>query len=105
MPFASAAPRRTLLMEVPVPAYSALDLWNAAARHVSEGRRLQSEHQADETGCCRFCGRIVPCDDATRGYQLIDHFGALLDQQAPDHSSAGRQSDGSHGVGLWPDAA
>jgi len=103
--FAFAAPRRTLLMEVPVPAYSALDLWNAAARHVGEGHRLQSEHQAEETGCCRSCGRVVPCDEATRGHLLIDHFGAFLDQPVLDRLSPGSQSDASHGVGLRPSAA
>lgn len=57
-----------------MPIYRADDLRRDAERNVSEGRRLQDEHQADATGCCRTCGRVAPCDEQSRGEQLEDYY-------------------------------
>lgn len=54
--------------------YRTGDLERDASRYVAEGNRLQDEHQADSTGCCRVCGRPCPCDEQVRGLQLVVHY-------------------------------
>jgi hypothetical protein len=39
------------------------------------GEQLRAVHVPDETGCCRHCGRLAPCDAAKRGDRLVAHFG------------------------------
>ncbi|GAA1817378.1 hypothetical protein HC028_21165 [Planosporangium flavigriseum] len=58
-----------------------------ATAQVAHWDRVVALHQADCTGCCRFCGRVWPCDEARHSRRMVDHFSqwALTDEQpAPD---------------------
>jgi hypothetical protein len=60
-----------------------------AAAQVAYHQQVLTLHQLDGTGCCRFCGRVWPCDQLRHSRQMVDHFSqwALTDeseQSVPD---------------------
>jgi hypothetical protein len=53
-----------------------------AAAQVTHHERVVALHQVDDTGCCRFCGRVWPCDQLRHSRNMVDHFSqwALTDE-------------------------
>lgn len=37
-----------------------------------------SAHRRDGAGCCASCGRVAPCEDATRAGQVREHYRTWL---------------------------
>jgi hypothetical protein len=64
-----------------------------ATAQVAHHQRVLALHQVDGTGCCRFCGRVWPCDHMRHSRRMVDHFSqwALPDEiekSLPDPSLA-----------------
>jgi hypothetical protein len=60
-----------------------------ATAQVAYHERVLALHEVDGTGCCRFCGRVWPCDQVRHGQQMIDHFGQwALDVEAEQRPRA-----------------
>ncbi|MGC9669465.1 hypothetical protein ACNTMW_23295 [Planosporangium sp. 12N6] len=58
-----------------------------ATAQVVYHEQVIAQHQIDGTGCCRFCGRVWPCDQVRHSRGMVDHFSqwALTDEQpVPD---------------------
>lgn len=87
--------------------YHAGDLARDAARYVAEGLNLQANHQANDTGCCRVCGRVAPCDDAQRGQQLVTHYQPYAPRPSAlvrPYVKVGSLSHDGHGLQVQPRA-
>ncbi|GII23658.1 hypothetical protein [Planosporangium mesophilum] len=56
-----------------------------ATAQVAYHEQALALHELDGTGCCRFCGRAWPCDEARHSRRMVDHFSqwALIDEPAP----------------------
>jgi hypothetical protein len=56
-----------------------------AAAQVAYHQQVLALHHVDGTGCCRFCGRVWPCDQLRHSRQMVDHFSqwALTDEPEP----------------------
>ncbi len=59
---------------------SALDS-NAASNFVDYARRqhqlgaeLIRRHTREETGCCRDCGRVFPCEEHEQALKMKEHY-------------------------------
>ncbi|GAA1790069.1 hypothetical protein GCM10009835_04480 [Planosporangium flavigriseum] len=55
-----------------------------ATAQVAYHEQVVARHQIDGTGCCRWCGRVWPCDQLRHARQMVDHFSqwALTDEPA-----------------------
>jgi hypothetical protein len=61
-----------------------------ATAQVAYHKRVLALHQLDGTGCCRFCGRVWPCDQARHSRRMVDHFSQwALDSDAGQSPQAG----------------
>jgi hypothetical protein len=49
------------------------------------GAELLARHAPEQTGCCRDCGRVFPCEAHEQGVRMTEHYGYWLS----DPSDAG----------------
>lgn len=49
------------------------------------GIELLSRHAPEQTGCCRDCGRVFPCEAHEQAVRMTEHYGYWL-QEPPSKS-------------------
>jgi hypothetical protein len=55
-----------------------------ASAQVAYWERVLALHQVDGTGCCRFCGRVWPCDELRHSRRMADHFSPWAATDEPE---------------------
>jgi hypothetical protein len=54
-------------------AYSDTFLAYARSQHAL-GAELLARHEPEQTGCCRDCGRVFPCEAHEQGRRMTEHY-------------------------------
>jgi hypothetical protein len=44
------------------------------------GTELLARHAPEQTGCCRDCGRVFPCEAHEQGIRMTEHYGYWLQE-------------------------
>jgi hypothetical protein len=57
-----------------------------AAAQVAYHQQVVARHLIDGTGCCRFCGRVWPCDQLRHSRSMVDHFSQWAPTDEPEPS-------------------
>ena len=46
------------------------------------GIEVAARHAEEETGCCRYCGRVFPCEEHVQALKLTEHYRSWLSPDA-----------------------